>query len=48
VFHAMRHLWRRAFAPLAALQILAMPLGIAAVVRLASGPNPLAHKHRLA
>jgi uncharacterized protein (TIGR03118 family) len=31
VFDAMQHLWRRAFAPVASLQILAMPLGIAAV-----------------
>ena len=31
VFDAMQHLWRRAFASVASLQILAMPLSIAVV-----------------
>ena len=37
VFHAMQHLCRRVFPPAAALQILAIPLGIAAVCALLRG-----------
>jgi hypothetical protein len=41
VLRAMRYLWSRAFVPLAALQILAIPLGIAAVfVKVTSGQLP--------
>jgi hypothetical protein len=37
VFRTDQHLWSRAFAPMAALQILAMPLGIAVVCALPRG-----------
>jgi hypothetical protein len=48
VFHADQHLCRSVFAPMAALQILAIPLGIAVVCALPQGQIRTLHKRRSA